>query len=185
MEEGLHSLIQTGIWGKRRGEKKTQGKECLWYWNDFTCIYSKRLETYIDLRRSWCKWRESDQHSMLPSQVWFMPGIWQPLSWETFQNLLVLKEIKCALKKNNKPIPKQTKNSNNPTALSLQNSVHLAMLMSLWCVSRCLFREGGTVFGLFMYNICWLQFWQSVVFLKYNGFVFSFPSFLIFFLLWN
>lgn len=73
---------------KKRGKKK-QGKECLWYWNDFTCIYSKRLETYIDLRRSWCEWRDSNQHSTLPSQVWFMPGFWQPFSWETLQNLLV------------------------------------------------------------------------------------------------
>lgn len=86
---GLAQPNPNGIWGKRRGGKKKQGKECLWYWNDFTCIYSKRLETYIDLRRSWCEWRDSNQHSTLPSQVWFMPGVWQPFSWETFQNLLV------------------------------------------------------------------------------------------------
>lgn len=116
---------------KKRGKKK-QGKECLWYWNDFTCIYSKRLETYIDLRRSWCEWRDSNQHSTLPSQVWFMPGFWQPFSWETLQNLLVyfLRKSNVLKKKPNKT-PKQTKSSSNPTAINLQNSVHLAMLMSL------------------------------------------------------
>lgn len=66
MEEGLQSPIQMASGGKEEGGK--QWKECLWYWNDFTYIYSKCLEIYIDLSRSWC-WGELNQHSLLPCQV--------------------------------------------------------------------------------------------------------------------
>lgn len=91
---------------KKRGKK--QWKECLWYWNDFTYIYSKRLEIYIDLSRSWC-WGELNQHSLLPCQVWFMLGIWQPLSSETFQSLLFY-----FLSKANELFEKQQNKKNSP-----------------------------------------------------------------------
>jgi len=74
-----------------------------------------------------------------------------------------LSERSCLLlkKPNPKNLPQNNNKKRNPV-LNLENSAHLPMLMSLWCVSRCLLREGGSVFSLFMYSICWLQFWQSV-----------------------
>lgn len=97
MEEGLQSPIQMASGGKEGG--KEQWKECLWYWNNFTYVYSKLLKIYIDLHRSWC-WGgiKSAFHVVLSSLIFFP----RHLTTTQFRNLsepscLLLKQSKCAL----------------------------------------------------------------------------------------
>lgn len=111
---------------------KKQWKECLWYWNNFTYIYSKRLEVYIDLSRSWC-WGgvKSAFHVALSSLIYA-----GHLTTTQFKNLsepscLPLKQSKWALK--TKPHTKTTTKKLNP-ALNLENSAHLVMLIFVMCV---------------------------------------------------
>lgn len=100
MEEGLQSPIQMAFGGKEG--RREQWKECLWYWNNFTYIYTKHLEIYIDRGRSWC-WGESKIVVLsCPVSVIYAGYLTTTWFWNLSQpSCLFHKQSKWALKKPN------------------------------------------------------------------------------------